>query len=192
MMRELKYYVACTVDRFIARADGSFDFFLAEGEHVADLFTAFPETIPAHFRGQLGITAANQCFDVVLMGRKTYDVGLKEGFTNPYPQMKQYVISQTLQASPDSNVELISSDPIALVRELKQQPGKDIWLCGGGHLATVLFSEIDELILKVHPILLGSGIPLFAGVIELTSLELTHSKIYNNGFMLLHYQLKRR
>jgi hypothetical protein len=51
-MRELKYYVACTVDRFIAREDGSFDFFLMEGEQVVDLLESFPETIPAHFRGE--------------------------------------------------------------------------------------------------------------------------------------------
>jgi dihydrofolate reductase len=46
------------------------------------------------------------------------------------------------------------------------------------------------MILKVHPILLGSGIPFFSGVIKQTSLELTDSKIYNNGFMLLHYRVK--
>jgi hypothetical protein len=52
-MRELKYYVACTIDKFIAREDGSFDFFLMEGEQVADLLATFPETIPAHFRDKL-------------------------------------------------------------------------------------------------------------------------------------------
>lgn len=189
-MRELKYYIACTVDCFIARENGSFDFFLTEGAHVADLLTAFPETIPVYFREKLGITAENQCFDAVIMGRKTYEVGLKEGISNPYPQMKQYVVSQTLKETPNSNLELVSSDPVALVRKLKMQSGKDIWLCGGGSLATLLFSEIDEMILKVHPILLGSGIPLFSEVIPLTVLELTHSETYNNGFMLLHYRLK--
>jgi dihydrofolate reductase len=189
-MRKLKYYVACTVDRFIARKDDSYDFFLMEGEHVADLLTMFPETIPAHVRDHLGITAENQCFDTVLMGRRTYEIGLKEGISNPYPQMKQYVFSRTLKDSPDSAIELVSADPLAFVRELKQQSGQDIWLCGGGNLATLLFSEINELILKVNPILLGSGIPLFSGVVQQTSLELTDSKIYNNGFMLLHYRLK--
>lgn len=189
-MRQLKYYIACTVDQFIAREDGSFDFFLFEGEQVADLFERFPETIPAHVRDQLGISAENKCFDAVLMGRRTYEVGLNEGITNPYPQMKQYLFSHTLQESPDQNVELISTDPVKFVRELKQKSGKDIWLCGGGNLAATLFSEIDEMILKVHPILLGSGIPLFADVIQQTSLELTDSKIYNNGFMLLYYRLK--
>ncbi|NEQ67051.1 MAG: dihydrofolate reductase, partial [Symploca sp. SIO2D2] len=80
-MRKLKYYVACTIDQFIARENGSFDFFLTEGEQVADLLESFPETIPAHFRDQLGISAENKHFDVVLMGRRTYEVGLKEGFT---------------------------------------------------------------------------------------------------------------
>jgi dihydrofolate reductase len=189
-MCKLKYYIACTVDRFIAREDDSYDFFLMRGEHVADLLTTFPETIPAHIQDQLGITAENRCFDTVLMGRRTYEIGLKEGISNPYPQMKQYVFSKTLRDSPDSAIELISSDPLAFVGELKQQSGQDIWLCGGGSLATMLFPEIDELILKVHPILLGSGIPLFSGVIQQASLELTDSKIYNNGFMLLHYQVK--
>jgi dihydrofolate reductase len=188
-MRELKYYIACTVDRFIAREDDSYDFFLMEGEHIADLLATFPETIPAHVRVQLGITAENQCFDAVLMGRKTYEIGLREGIRNPYPQMKQYVVSRSLRESPDPDVELVSTDPIALVRELKQQSGQDIWLCGGGNLATLLFSEIDQLILKVHPILLGSGIPLFSGNIQQTSLQLTDSKLYNNGVMLLHYRL---
>lgn len=189
-MRQLKYFVACTVDQFIAREDGSFDFFLFEGEHMADLFTSFPETIPAHLRDQLGITAENKCFDAVLMGRRTYEVGLKEGITNPYPQMKQYLFSQNIKESPDQNVELVSTNPREFVRELKQKSGKDIWLCGGGNLATALFEEIDEMILKVHPILLGSGIPLFSDVIPETSLELADSKIYNNGFMLLNYHMK--
>lgn len=189
-MRKLTYYVACTADRFIAREDGSFDFFLSEGEHVADLLQNFPETIPAHLRDTLGITAENQCFDTVVMGRRTYEVGSKEGLTNPYPQMEQYVISQTLQESPDQNVELISSNPVALIQQLKHRSGKDIWLCGGSSLATALFSEIDEMILKVHPILLGSGIPLFAHITQPTFLELCSSKIYDNGFMLLHYRIK--
>ena len=189
-MRQLKYYVACTVDHFIAREDGSFDFFLFEGEQVTDLLDLFPETIPAHLHEQLSISNENKCFDVVLMGHRTYEVGLKEGITNPYPQMKQYLFSRTLKESPDQHIELVSTDTVAFVRELKQQSGKDIWLCGGGDLATTLSSEIDEMILKVHPILLGTGIPLFAGVIQQTSLELTDSKIYKNGFMLLYYRMK--
>jgi dihydrofolate reductase len=129
-------------------------------------------------------------FDVVLMGRRTYEVGLKEGITNPYPQMKQYLFYRTMTESSDKNVELVSTKPFELIRELKTQIGKDIWLCGGGDLATALFTEIDEMILKVNPLLLGLGIPLFSGIIQQKNLELIDSKIYNNGFMLLHYRIK--
>ena len=115
-MVELKYYIACTVDRFIARLDDSFDFFSMEAEKTADLIKNFPETIPAHFRQQLGITAENQCFDTILMGRRTYEIGLKEGISNPYPHLKQYLFSHSLKQSPDPNVELVSSDAIPFVK----------------------------------------------------------------------------
>jgi dihydrofolate reductase len=189
-VRKLIYYVACTVDRFIARQDGSFDFFLTEGQHLVDLVASFPETVPAHLRVVLSVHAENQRFDTVLMGRATYEVGLKEGVTSPYPQMKQYLFSRTLQESPDPQVELVSQDAVAAVKTLKQQSGKDIWLCGGAGLATALFSEIDELILKVNPILLSAGIPLFSGGVRETALELMDSKSYPNGFMLLRYRLQ--
>ncbi|MBE9186749.1 dihydrofolate reductase [Microcoleus sp. LEGE 07076] len=189
-MRKLKYYVACTVDGFIAREDGSFDCFPMSGEHFADLFDAFPETVPAHLHEALGISGENKQFDAVLMGRKTYEVGLKVGLINPYPSLKQFVFSRSMTASPDDNIQLVSDNPVDLVRELKQETGKDIWLCGGGALATSLFSEIDEMIVKLNPVVIGAGIPVFAGAIAPTNLELTDRKIYSNGFMLLHYRLK--
>lgn len=177
-MRELKYYVACTIDGFICREDGSIDCFmregLKEGEHVTDYLDSFKR------------------FDVVLMGRKTYEVGLKAGVTNPYPTMTSYVFSRTLKESPDKRVTLIRENAVEVVRELKNKPGKDIYLCGGGDLAATLLAEglIDEIILKLNPLLLGSGIPLFSRNIHLTELELTRSKVYGNGVVLLHYLVK--
>jgi dihydrofolate reductase len=190
-MRKLKYYVACTIDGFIAREDGSFDCFPLEGEHFADLFEFFPETFPAHVQKALGIAPENKQFDAVLMGRKTYEVGLKIGVTNPYPTLKQYVFSRSMKASPDENVELVSENAVAVVKELKQEAGKDIWLCGGGDLAATFFSEIDEMIVKLNPVVIGAGIPLFSGSIGPTNLELTDRKIYSNGFLLLHYRLQK-
>jgi dihydrofolate reductase len=173
-MRKLKYHVACTVDGYIAREDGSFDGFLPEGEHVTDYLESF------------------QTYDIVLMGRKTYEVGLKLGVTNPYPMMKSYVFSRTLTESLDENVTIVSKNIIELVRELKNESDKDIYLCGGAELATMLFREqlIDEIVLKLNPLLYGSGIPLFSGVILQTDLELISSKIYENGVVLLQYEVK--
>ena len=189
-MRKLVYYVAITIDGFIARDDGSFDCFLSEGEHLADLSNSFPETIPAHLRGLLGVRAENQRFGAVLMGRATHEVGSRIGVTSPYPHLRQYLFSRRLKESPDQAVELVSEDAVAKVRDLKRQAGKDIWLCGGGELAAQLFPEIDELILKVNPVVIGSGIPLFRGTVAPATLELTDSKSYSNGFVLLHYRVK--
>lgn len=191
-MRKLKYYVACSVDGFIAREDGSIDGFPLEGEHFADLFDSFPETFPARFHEAMGINfSGNKQFDAVLMGRKTYEVGLKVGLTDPYPSLKQYVFSRSMTASPDENVKLVAGDEVELVKDLKKESGKDIWLCGGGELAATVVSEIDEMIVKLNPLVIGAGIPMFARAIAPTNLELVDRKIYNNGFMLLHYRLQK-
>jgi dihydrofolate reductase len=79
MARKLVYYVACTVDGFIAREDGSFDWALFHGEHFPDLIERFPETFPVHLRQALGVAQSARRFDTVLMGRKTYEVGLRGG-----------------------------------------------------------------------------------------------------------------
>jgi dihydrofolate reductase len=190
-MRELKYYVACSVDGFIARSDGSIDWFLSEGEHLTDLASSFPETLPTHLRELLNVRNENRCFDTVLMGRSTYEVGVKLGITSPYSHLKQYLFSRSIQQSPDPNVELVSSDPLSSVRRLKREEGKDIWLCGGAILAAALYTEIDELILKVNPILIGTGIPLFADGAKPANLRMICSKTYANGFMMTRYRIAR-
>lgn len=190
-MRELKYFVACTVDRFIAREDGSFDFFLAEGAHLTDLVRSYPETVPAHLREMLGVKPASNWVDTVLMGRKTYEIGLPFGVKSPYPHLRQYVYSRTMRTSLSPDISLVFDDPLEHVRALKQEKGKDIWLCGGGVLAAAVFREIDELILKVNPVVLGSGIPLFDGIVPQTDLTLAESKVYPNGFMLARYRVVR-
>lgn len=189
-MRKLIYLVAVTADGFIASADGSFDWYLKEGEHLAELFSDYPETLPGAARSQLGITAQNRVFDAVLMGRNTYEVGASQGITSPYPQLAQYLFSRSLQRSPDPAVTLVTTDPASFVRELKQQPGAAIWLCGGSQLASELFAEIDELVLKQNPSLIGAGIPLFARRVPTTQMSLIDRKLYPSGFQRLHYRLQ--
>lgn len=175
-MRALKYYVATSLDGFIAHQDGSYDGFVWDDEVAADFFDSF------------------DWFDTVLMGRKTYEVGLQEGKTSPYPMMRQYVFSRSMTTNPDENVELVSEKALDRVRALKQEEGKAIWLCGGGNLAAQLLKGdlLDEVILKVNPVLFGSGIPLFSNEIDVTPLELSRSKLYRNGTVLLFYKVRRQ
>lgn len=188
-MRELKYFVASSIDGFIAAKDGSFGFFPMSGDHIDDIVRSFPETLPAHARTALGVHAENRWIDTVLMGRKTYEVGLPFGATSPYPHLRQYVFSRTMEKSLAPDVELVRTDPLPFVRALKQQPGGAIWLCGGGALASALLPEIDELILKLNPILLGAGIPLFAEGLSPTRLTRTSIKTYESGVTFLHYRI---
>ena len=190
-MRELTYFVACSVDGFIAQQDGSHGGFAQDGEYIAALAAAFPETFPTHFRDALHIHGDNRWFDTVLMGRKTYEVGLKAGITSPYSHLQQVLFSRSMTHSPDTAVKLVSGDAAAFVQALKAEPGKGIWLCGGGSLAATLLaaSLIDTLILKVNPFLMGAGIPLFAEAMPQTPLKLMEQTPYPNGVSVMHYRV---
>jgi dihydrofolate reductase len=100
-------------------------------------------------------------------------------------------VSASLEEQPDPAVKLIRKDALAAVRELKARAGRAIWLCGGGKLASALFSEIDEVIVKINPLLLGAGVPLFAGELAPTALRLLERKVYPNGYVRIHSALER-
>ena len=159
-MRELTYFVATTLDGFIAAPDGDFGALLLEGDHLAALAAEYPDALPAQVHALLGARPDRSRFDTVLMGWSTYAVGLPHGVTSPYPHLRQLVFSRT-RTSPDPAVEVTSADPVGVVRALKAEEGSGLWLCGGGKLAAALEEEVDELVLKVSPVVLGAGVPLF-------------------------------
>ncbi|TWP44904.1 dihydrofolate reductase [Lentzea tibetensis] len=184
-MRKLIYYVATTLDGFIAAEDGTFDGFVFEGDHMQALTEEYPETLPVQFREMVGITdAPNRHFDTVLMGRNTYQV--PGGLPSPYAHLRQYVISSTITGTPD-DVEVISTNPLEKVRELKQEDGADIWLCGGGRLAAELLPEIDGLLLKLHPVVFGAGIGLFDGKVDTSRFQLTDVRRFDSGVAFMTY-----
>jgi dihydrofolate reductase len=189
-MRLLTYYVATSLDGYIAGPDGSFDGFLTEGEHIDMILRELPETLPAMLLAPAGITPRNDHFDTVVMGWNTFAVGLPYGQTDPYPHLRQYVCSQTHR--PDEvggAVCLTREDPIALVRKLKAESStRDIWLCGGAQLAATLRGEIDQLVLKVNPVMFGAGIPLFAEAsYQPTTFRLASSRTFASGVMINRY-----
>jgi len=162
-MRALTYFVAVSVDGFIAgpdRADPT-GYWPVSEDYAEHVVAEYPETLTGAARAALGVTAAGTHFDTVISGRRTYEIGLAAGVTNAYPHLRHVVFSRTLGLSPDPAVELIDSDPVEAVRAFKVESGKDIWLVGGGDLAGALYAEIDRIVLKLSPLTLGSGVGLF-------------------------------
>ncbi|GAA2791439.1 dihydrofolate reductase family protein [Kitasatospora sp. CM 4170] len=189
-MRKLTYFIAATVDGFIAGPGGDFDFLLEQltEDFLPYLLTEWPETMPTAARAAFGIAEApNARFDTVLMGRGTYDPGLAIGQTSPYAHLRQIVFSRSLTTSPDRAVEVVADDPLAVVRKLKQEEGLGIWLCGGADLAGQLLPEIDELVVKQYPVLAGSGIPLFRTGFAPRNLALTGTRTFEGGTVVLTY-----
>ncbi len=111
-------------------------------------------------------------------------------FVPGMPPMTEYVFSTTLTAVKKGAI-LVSEDSINEAKRIKAQRGKDIWLYGGASLTDAFMKEglVDELWLSVHPILLGSGKPLFRGSDSRTKLTLLESKTYEFGLVSLRYSI---
>ncbi|REF35795.1 dihydrofolate reductase family protein [Thermasporomyces composti] len=193
-MRKLVYFIASTLDGYIAGPDGADPtgpggFWPIPEDYSRYLVAEYPETLPGAARHALGITATGRHFDTVLEGRRSYEVGLKVGVTDAFPHLRHLVFSRTLADSPDPAVEIVSGDPVATVRELKRQEGKDLWLIGGGELAGTLYPEIDQLILKLAPLTIGAGVPLFgrSAVFDPRTWELTDHTVFDSGSAILTY-----
>ncbi|WP_188487964.1 dihydrofolate reductase family protein [Williamsia phyllosphaerae] len=183
-MRKLVYFVATTLDGFIADENDGYEAFSFDGPEAVDLVAEFPEMIPTHVRGPLGIDGPNLRFDTVIMGRRTYDAGIPHGVISPYQHLRQLVASTSPEGAQGTEVEVVA-DPVAAIRELKARPGKDIWLPGGGRLAAALADEIDEVILKIHPLVFGAGIPLFGPLGAPRRLSVTNRRVYDSGFSIV-------
>ncbi|GAA3872742.1 dihydrofolate reductase family protein [Streptomyces sedi] len=190
-MRKLVYYVATSLDGRIAGPDGQFDFYYSGDERQAAAYSAwmterYPETVPTAFREQVGVTDAEpRRFDTVLMGRGSYEPALSQGVVSPYAHLRQYVVSRTLPKNPEAGITLVREDPVGLVRELKREESdRDIWLCGGGKLAGVLMSEIDELVIKSYPVLAGAGVPLVDGEFDPTVFTVTDRRTFDGGVVV--------
>ncbi|MDT0267945.1 dihydrofolate reductase family protein [Streptomyces sp. DSM 44915] len=189
-MRKLVYYIGTSLDGRIAGPDHEFDFFPRGDERQASAYETWmteqlPDTIPTAYRAALGVAdTPNKRFDTVLMGLGSYRPGLAEGMLDPYAHLRQYVVSRTHPENPEADVTLVRADPLGLVRRLKREPGKDIWLCGGGQLAGALLPEIDELVLKTYPVIAGAGIPLVDGEFDPTVFTVRQRRTFDNGVVV--------
>ena len=174
-MRKLAYDVAASLDGFIAGRDGDVGAFLPEGDHVDA------------YLGRL------QDYDTVVMGRRTYEFGYRFGLRpgdRAYPHMAHHVFSRSIDLPPGAAVSIVRSDWLATIDRLKSADGANIYLCGGGAFAGYLLEHgrLDRLLVKLNPILLGEGIPLFGGRRH-ARLRLEQECRYASGVVLLEYSV---
>lgn len=186
-MRDLIYYVATTIDGQIAATDGSVTGFADDPEYLSDLHATYADALPGPAQAALGIRPPLTMWDAVVMGRRTYEVGLDQGVADPYPHLDQYVVSSTIEADSAGGPTIVRDEPTELIRRLKAGEGAGVWLCGGGALAASLIDEIDRLILKVNPLAMGCGVPLFAGLESPVTWESKSIRTFPSGVVLLEY-----
>jgi dihydrofolate reductase len=180
-MRKVIFGCANSLDNYIAREDGGFDW-IVWGDETAELMKEMWSR-----------------FDTIVMGRKTYDVASggstktkKKSAKNPYGNIRTIVFSKTLNPEEHTGVEVTAEDPGKFIRKLKREKGKDICVMGGGEFGRSLLEAgvVDELGVNIHPILLGSGVPLFHRMKKEIALELLECRPFKNGCVYVLYKVK--
>lgn len=182
-MRKVTFGLANSLDNYIARRDGGFDWIHWSAE-VAKISTKFMKTV-----------------DVLLIGRRTYEAMLSYGEAS-FPGVKNFVFTRSrrkaaalkkeIASRKARNVEVVAADAAVFLDELKKKKGKGIAVFGGGELAKCLFEAalIDEVVLNIHPVILGSGIPLFYEMKRQIDLELLECRILKGGYLAVSYRVK--
>ena len=175
-MRKVILYIATSLDGKIAKPDGD---------------TSWLHNLPNPEKTDYGYSEFYKSIDTTLMGRKTYEVIAGFDLEHPlYLDKTNYVFSSK-SIKVEDHYQVINSDPAAFVKQLKNQNGIDIWLVGGGELNALLFKAglIDEFMVFVMPIVLGSGIPLFGNSGDLMKeLYVVSTKVYQSGAILMRYK----
>ncbi|MDX2284723.1 MAG: dihydrofolate reductase family protein [Bacteroidia bacterium] len=176
-MRKIVYYVASSLDGYIAGPHGDISGFVSAGSGV---------------EAYLADLAA---YDTVIMGRKTYEFGYAYGLQPGQPAyagMKHYLFSSTLAfSSPHPDVQVLAPS-LAAIESIQQQPGTDIYLCGGGQLAGWLLDhrKIDVLKLKLNPFIQGSGTRIFGSSATQAQLQLQASRQFDHGLQILTFGVR--
>lgn len=175
-VRPLIYYVATSLDGFIAHNDGTWGGFVGEGPHADEYL------------------AALRSYSAIVMGRATYEIAPKMGVVDPYPYLETFVFSQSMAKVDHPNIRVIREDATNFVAAMKRRPAENgstapIYLAGGGAFATSMFAAdlVDEVIVKLNPFLMGSGIRVTGALPAMVPLRLMSTKDYGNGVLLLRY-----
>ena len=173
-MRTVTYRAATSLDGFIARKDQAVDW-LAWSDDVSAIMSEYWKDV-----------------DTILMGRKTYEIAAASGQGGGgSSKIKTYVFSRTLQPREHRGVSIVAEDAVPFVAGLKREKGKGICLMGGGEFARILIEHglVDEIGLNIHPVLLGSGIPMFPDTRQQSNLELIECRPIKGGCVYVKYRV---
>jgi dihydrofolate reductase len=173
-VRRVRYRVAASLDGYIAGPNGEIDW-----------ITHDPS---------IDFASVYSGFDTVLLGRRTYELTRQPG-APPWPAgWRLYVFSRTLDPTEHPAVTVVSSDVGSAVTALRVQPGRDIWLFGGGSLFASLlgFGLVDQIEVALMPVMLGGGVPLLGCGTPRTRLALTRSERSTSGIVNLAYDILPR
>ncbi len=174
--RKVIVHIATSTDGYIARSDGDLEWLTSR---------------PAP-KGFYGMNAFMRSVDTKVLGRKTYEVSLRMGAKFD-SQGRNIVFSRRPPpANAPSGVQFVNDAIGPFVSRLREQPGKDIWLMGGGEIiASFLDAQaIDEFVISVVPVFIGEGIPLIARRHRHVPLELQSIDRFEDGVAQLHYRVQ--
>jgi dihydrofolate reductase len=175
-MRKVILSFGMTLDGYIARPDHRVDFLPVDKE-ASKIMSDFFRTI-----------------DAAIMGRKTAEISIKMyGGKFPAQGLSTYVFSRSWTPGERDGFEVVKGTPGRLIRRLREQKGKHIFLMGGGELGRSFLKAdlVDELFIGVVPILLGKGIPGFPAGFPQRDFSLVECKTYSKGLIVLKYHRMR-
>ena len=170
-MRKIIVNLCCSLDSYIEGGDGEIDWCFTDQDY--------------------GMTEFLNRIDTIIFGRFSY-VQLLEMAPDAFRDKRRVVVSKTLQ-NEKYDAHIISKNIKEEIENLISQPGKDIWFFGGANLMSTFINLdlIDELMIAVHPLILGSGKPLFIDIAQRKKLKLIDSKTYSTDLVQLHYQIEK-
>ena len=174
--RRVIVHIGTSADGYIARPDGDLDW-----------LTSRPKP-----KGFYGMATFMKSIDTKVLGRKTYEASLQLGAKFDSGDRTLVFSRHPAPADAPAGVEWVNGSIGPLVSRLREQPGKDIWLMGGGDIIASFLDEqaIDEFVLSVVPVFIGEGIPLLAPRHRNVPLELLSSERFEDGLVQLHYRVR--
>lgn len=185
-MRKVILNLAVTLDGFIEGPNGEIDWCRVETDEPGN------DDAPSHFDRFL------DSIDSILYGRISFDLwgnyqpaanapSFEVRLWKDVHAKKKFVFSK--KDGVHENATTISGDIAKAIQQMKEQPGKDLWLYGGADLITSFMNLglIDEFLLAIHPVILGKGKPLFSNVEQRMNLQLGKIETSPSGVMLVSY-----